>query len=297
MYKCNYCNYISDRKHNIKLHSDIKHKDMVIVKENSDIIIDNLNKCDKCDKCDKKFSTKQYLKKHQLNCKGFYNKLECQKCKKILSSSSNKLRHMKTCKVLIEVPKIEVQPISYITNNTTNNITNNTNNIVNNTYIFKSDPNIHPLAYQSYNMQQLSNNVIIPNRNNLQLMVENFGRLIYNDVQNKNIKKGSSKTKFCLVKNEKGEWVNKLDKDIIPKATKDIAYNFRIIIDDNEVELCNINKKNKSIIPKLTEFLSIIIDYNHELEILNNTDKEDNKLFNDMKARTICIIIDSSKFK
>ena len=35
------------------------------------------------------------------------------------------------------------------------------------------------------------------------------------------------------VKNEKGEWVNKLDKDIIPKATKDIAYNFRIIIDNN----------------------------------------------------------------
>jgi len=146
-------------------------------------------------------------------------------------------------------------------------------------------------------MKQLSNNVMIPNKNNLQLMVENFGRLIYNDVQNKNIKKTSYKDKFCLVKNENGEWCNKLDKDIIPKATKDIAYNFRIIIDDNEIELCNIDKKNKSVIPKLMDFLSIVIDYNHELDISNDIDKEDNKLFNEMKDRTICIIIDSSKCK
>jgi len=53
--------------------------------------------------------------------------------------------------------------------------------------------------------------------------------------------------------------------------------------------------KNRGIIPKLTEFLSIIIDYNHELEILNDIDMEDNKIFNDMKDRTICIIIDSSR--
>jgi hypothetical protein len=90
-------------------------------------------------------------------------------------------------------------------------------------------------------------------------------------------------------------YCNKLDKDIIPKATKDIAYNFRIIIDNNEVELCNLDRKNRNIIPKITEFLSIIIDYNNELEILNDTDRDDNRVFNDMKDRTICIIIDSSR--
>jgi hypothetical protein len=144
-------------------------------------------------------------------------------------------------------------------------------------------------------MEELSSNVIIPNRRNLPLMVEDFGRLIYNDERNKNIKKKSNKTKYCLVKKENGDWVNKLDKDIIPKVTKDIAYNFRIVIDDNEMELFNINRCLKSIVPELTEFLGILIDFNFDLEELNDTDREDSKKFNDMKSRTICIIVDSSK--
>jgi len=281
MYKCNYCDYTSSRKHYVNLHSDIKHSNSVLLT---------------CDKCNKTLSSNQYLQKHKIACKGIINPFECQKCYKVFSSVSSKCRHTKICKVILQ----DRNP-SIINNNTTNNnITNNdnsiTNNIINNTYIFQSNPNIHPLAHQNYTMLTLSNDIITPNKNNLPLMMEDFGRLIYNDFQNKNIKKRSSKTKFCLVKNEKGEWCNKLDKDIIPKATKDIAYNFRIIIDNNEIELCNIDKKNNTIIPKLTEFLSIIIDYNHHLDILNKIDKDDDTIFSDMKDRTICIIIDSSNY-
>jgi len=299
MYKCNYCDYISNKKNNVTLHSGIKHRNLIPdFNEVNDI--DNNKKCNnnKCKECNKKFSTKGNLKRHQETCKGNINPFQCQKCNKIFSTTSNKLRHSKICKEEIEdlSSVINNNIINNITNNTTNNITNNnTNNIINNTYIFQSDPNIHPLAYQNYTMHLLSKDVIIPNKDNLPLMVENFGRLIYKDDRNKNIKKGSSKTKFCLVKNEEGEWVNKLDKDIIPKATKDIAYNFRVIIDDNEIELLNSNKKLKSVVPKLTEFLGVLLDFNFDLEILNDVDKEDTKLFNDMKSRTICIILDSSK--
>jgi hypothetical protein len=249
-------------------------------------------------KCTKFFSSKSNLIKHSHLCKGIINKLECQKCNKIFSCSSNRLRHLKICK--IKEQDNNSSTINNITNNDnsitniTNN-TNNTNNIINNTYIFQSDPNVYPLAYQNYNMRLLSNDVILPNKNNFPLMVEDFGRLIYNDERNKNIIKNSNKTKYCLVKKKDGKWINKLDKDIIPKATKDIAYNFRIVIDDNETELFNINKKLKSIIPELTEFLGILVDCNIELEELNDTDKYDAKIFNDMKNRTICIILDSSK--
>jgi len=252
----------------------------------------------KCDKCDKTFSRKFNLQRHQSNCKGIVNPAQCQKCNKIFSTTSSKCRHYKTCKVEI---KKEPEGNPLIINNITNNdnsITNNTNitnNIINNTYIFQSDPNSHPLAYQNYTMRLLSNDIILPNKNNLPLMVEDFGRLIYNDDRNKNIKKNSNKTKYCLVKKKDGKWVNKLDKDIIPKATKDIAYNFRIVIDDNETELFNINRKLKSIIPELTEFLGILVDCNLELEELNDTDRDDAKIFNDMKSRTICIILDSTK--
>jgi len=279
MYKCNYCDYTSSRKHYVNLHSNIKHS-------NPNLFT--------CDKCNKSLSSNQYLQKHKITCKGFINPFECQKCNKLFSSTSSKCRHFKTCKAELKIHDTTPSVINNITNND-NSITNNITNI-NNTYIFQSNPNIHPLAYQNYNMQTLSNDVIIPNKNNLPLMIEDFGRLIYNDLQNKNIKKTSNKSKFCLVKNEKGDWCNKLDKDIIPKATKDIAFNFRIIIDDNEIELCNIDKKNKSILPKLSEFLNLIIDYNYDLDILNDTDKNDNNIFNDLKDRTICIIIDSSKY-
>jgi hypothetical protein len=293
MYKCNYCEYISNNLNNVKLHSGIKHDDMKIDED----IKDTLDNDNKCDKCDKVFSTKSNLTRHKIACKGIINPFECQKCYKVFSSVSSKCRHTKICKVILQDRNPSI--INNTTNN--NNITNNdnsiTNNIINNTYIFQSNPNIHPLAHQNYTMQTLSNDIITPNKNNLPLMMEDFGRLIYNDFQNKNIKKRSSKTKFCLVKNEKGEWCNKLDKDIIPKATKDIAYNFRIIIDNNEIELCNIDKKNNTIIPKLTEFLSIIIDYNHDLDILNEIDKDDDTIFSDMKDRTICIIIDSSNYE
>jgi hypothetical protein len=290
MYKCDYCNYISDRKYNVTLHSNIKHNNQAKL----------VNNCNECLKCTKIFSSKSNLIRHSHICNGYINPLQCQKCNKIFQCTSNKSRHTKTCKTELKKEK-DVNPliINNITNNDNcvtniNNITNN-NNIINNTYIFQTDPNIHPLAYQNYNMHFLSNDVILPNKNNFPLMIEDFGRLIYNDERNKNIKKSSNKTKYCLVKKEDGEWVNKLDKDIIPKATKDIAYNFRIIVDDNETELFNINKKLKSIIPELTDFLGILVDYNFELEELNDTDKDDAKLFNDMKNRTICIILDSSK--
>ena len=287
MYKCNYCNYTSNKKYNINLHSNIKHRNSDI----NDDIIQKENLSYICHKCNKKLTTKYNLQRHLTTCKGFINPLECQKCNKVFSSASSKCRHAKTCKAHIKHPDITPSIINNITNN--NSITNITN--INNTYIFQSNPDVHPLAYKNYSMIHLSNDVILPNKNNFPLMIEDFGRLIYNDERNKNIKKKSSKTKYCLVKKENGEWVNKLDKDIIPKVTKDIAYNFRIVIDDNETELVNINRRLKSIIPELTEFLGILIDFNFDLEELNDTDREDSKKFNDMKSRTICIIVDSSK--
>jgi hypothetical protein len=287
MYKCDHCEYTSNKINNVNLHSDIKHRGSKLK-----LKTESFN----CDKCLKVFSRKFNLQRHYENCKGIVNPCECQKCNKIFSCMSSRIRHSKTCKVKeTNITPSVINNITNITNNTTNNNTNITNNIINNTYIFQSDPNVHPLAYQNYSMIHLSNDVILPNKNNFPLMIEDFGRLIYNDERNKNIKKKGSKTKYCLVKKENGEWINKLDKDIIPKVTKDIAYNFRIVIDDNETELVNINRRLKSIIPELTEFLGILIDFNFDLEELNDTDREDSKKFKDMKNRTICIIVDSSK--
>lgn len=57
-----------------------------------------VNEDNKCEKCLKTLSSKQYLKKHLLVCKGMINPLECCYCHKILCDSSSKTKHLKICK-------------------------------------------------------------------------------------------------------------------------------------------------------------------------------------------------------
>jgi hypothetical protein len=65
----------------------------------NNIKINNENNDDKkCNKCNKILSSKYYLKKHLLKCKGVSNPLECHICHKILYDSSSKSNHLKICR-------------------------------------------------------------------------------------------------------------------------------------------------------------------------------------------------------
>jgi len=94
IYKCNYCEYTSNKMNNITLHTDIKHRDM------KNDVKEEENEYYKCDKCNKIFSTKSNLTRNQKKCKGIINPAQCQKCNKIFSNTSSKCRHTKTCKNL-----------------------------------------------------------------------------------------------------------------------------------------------------------------------------------------------------
>jgi hypothetical protein len=97
VYNCDYCDYTSNKKANVILHTDIKHRYM---KEDEDDIKKNEDDNDlyKCDKCDKAFSTKFNLTRHKTTCKGIVNPFQCQKCNKVFSTTSNKCRHARNCK-------------------------------------------------------------------------------------------------------------------------------------------------------------------------------------------------------
>ena len=76
------------RKYDLKRHQNALHN--LINKENKNcknLNLDdkNLNLDKKCNKCSKIFSSKSYLQKHLLICKGVSNPLECHLCHKLFS--------------------------------------------------------------------------------------------------------------------------------------------------------------------------------------------------------------------
>ena len=168
-YKCSVCEYESEKKYNINRHMMAKHNNEMInismsnnrnIHENNNVhennVHENNNAHDgnKCSKCNKILSSKQYLQKHLLICKGVSNPLECHLCHKIYASRTSKSNHLKICreKSLQLVPIAEepahqlipsqqtsqqLVPIPQTINNNTQIILNNNktyNNCNNKTY-------------------------------------------------------------------------------------------------------------------------------------------------------------------
>jgi len=175
-----------------------------MVNDNNNLVIDskkmvndsnNLVNDNKCSKCNKILSSKQYLKRHLLICKGVSNPLECHLCHKILSDYSSKWKHLKTCKnkdittsnELIETNNNKNEIITLnniITNNNSNNIINNNSNNTITNY------NIHLVSYNKedrtikFDISHLNKDLIYK----LRTMHENdaFDHFCYKLFQNKN---------------------------------------------------------------------------------------------------------------
>jgi len=179
IYKCNCCIYNSNRLYNFKRHMMTKHKecnDRIIinddrntvnddrnavndnknaVNDNKNAVNDNKNTVNgnECYKCNKKLSSKQYLNKHLLICKGVLNPLECYLCHKILSDSSSKSKHLKICKGIEK----ETNTITdLIENNNKNEIVEK--NINNNNLIINTYTNSNNVTNNTYNINLISYN-------------------------------------------------------------------------------------------------------------------------------------------
>jgi len=136
-YNCEYCDYNTMIKYCYKKHIETKkHKDNVIIHENS-IIEKNKNFI--CDKCNKQLSTKRRLNTHIIICRGVSSSLECSKCNKIFNNRTTRYIHEKKC--------TKAQKLIIFDDKNTK-ITNNTNNIT---------------------------NIGTQNNNNINIVVNNFG--------------------------------------------------------------------------------------------------------------------------
>lgn len=140
--RCQYCDYSSAIKCNVKRHENNKHKNMITYDNESskdDIINDEDNVVIHsfiCDKCNRIYKTMKHLIQHKEKCIGLDN-LTCPRCMKSFSNRSNKCHHIKRnkCKAR-SIIHARIPNVQNITNNNTfNNIQNIEKQYNNNIYI------------------------------------------------------------------------------------------------------------------------------------------------------------------
>ena len=294
IYNCSLCLYNTDIKFNFNRHMVLKHtnnkdknadingkKDNISdkkdnISEKNVIVPDKNDNIDsKCVKCNKILSSKKYLQKHLIICKGVSNALECHLCHKIFSFRNSKSRHLKTCKgktsseLLLTTNNINSNNVNNINNGTiatTNNINNgtinintNTTNITNIIVFDPSNTNGTTLKTDHIDLDFISSLLKKKENDALFLYIK---KLLDNPV-NRCIRKTNLRSIFSEIHVGNNKWDSCYDKDIYPKILSEFSNCFG--------DLLTTKVPNKKIINKLLEF----IDYIAEDGYCNNEEIKD----------------------
>ena len=279
MFKCSFCNYITDRKYNLTRHYHNKHHDNLhnldITTHEENVVINEENVVQNeenvvqneenvvlthlCEKCNRIYKTIKYLIRHREKCNGVDN-LTCPKCMKSFSNRSNKCNHIKrnSCKArsIVHARTPNVQ-------NITNNIQNIEKQYNNNIYInnFGSERIDHISKDEIFKILTCGINTIplyiekkhfdkkFPENNNITFTNENKCKVL-----------------------EDNKWK---EKDICILSSKLIHDNSEVLLlycEDNEIELSN-HIQNDEVFTHVNDKLIII--YN----------KSDSNKYNEVLAK------------
>ena len=224
-YKCNHCEYITNRTNNLKRHHNTVHKllnekilNEKMLNENEKMLNDNYI----CKKCNKSYKTKKSFINHDEKCNGL-SILTCPKCMITFSSRFCKSSHIKrnncTAKSIIHYNK----------ENNNNNIVIN-NNIVNNNIVINNIVN-NNIIINNYGSERIDYitfedimNILLKGGNNIVPRYIEFKHFNDNFPENKNIK--YEKNNRCLIR-ENGEWkytnIEHLSNKLINKNSYELS--------------------------------------------------------------------------
>ena len=215
-YKCNHCEYITNRTNNLKRHHNTVHK---LLNENEKMLNENekmLNDNYICKKCNKSYKTKKSFINHDKKCNGL-SILTCPKCMITFSSRFCKSSHMKrnncTAKSIIHYNKEN-------NNIVINNIVNNNNIVINNNIIINNygSERIDYITFEDIM------NILLKGGNNIVPRYIEFKHFNDNFPENKNIK--YEKNNRCLIR-ENGEWkytnIEQLSNKLINKNSYELS--------------------------------------------------------------------------
>ena len=226
-YKCNHCDYITNRTNNLKRHQNTVHKllnEKILNEKMLNETEKMLNETEKmlndnyiCKKCNKSYKTKKSFINHDEKCIGL-SILTCPKCMITFSSRFCKSSHMKrnNCKAksIIHYNKENNNNIVINNNIVNNNIVIINNNIINN---YGSERKDYITFEDIMNILLKGGNNIVPKYIELKHFNDNFP-------ENKNIK--YEKNNKCLIR-EKGEWkytnIEQLSNKLIKKNSYELS--------------------------------------------------------------------------
>lgn len=189
--------YIHNNNYN---NNDIEINKNVVI-DNKNVVIDN-----QCSKCLKILSSKQYLNKHLLTCKGISNPLECHLCHKILANRSSKSKHLKICK-LKENKEKELNNINLV--------------VINNINLVAFDKKEEKIDYDTSHLNEDFMYKIIT-RHPDDAFYYYYNRLFEN-YNNRMILKTSMENEFSNVYIGNNNWENFCDKYLYNKVINNIA--------------------------------------------------------------------------
>jgi hypothetical protein len=241
-------NNSTDRKNNSTdcKNNNIECKNNNIECKNNNIECKNNNTDNKCSKCSKILSSKYYLEKHLLICKGVSNILECHLCHKVFAFGSSKSKHLKTCK---EKSKEQTQLIQQTINNNNNNsiiLNDCNNNTINNNY------NLNLCSYNQeeskidFDIKHLENNNIVYKLYTIEAedAFRIFYRKLFENKNNQMIIKKNLRHSYSNVHTGSNVWQKLLDDYIYDVIMKFISETLLIYINDNTINKENNKYKN-----------------------------------------------------
>jgi len=303
-FKCTCCNYFSNKKYNLYRHMVAKHVNSnvgIIDNEfnnanidiinannqnkvannninyaNSEIDFANNNKYineNKCYKCSKILSSKHYLNKHLLICKGVLSALICPICNKIFAHRNSKLVHLKSCKekqlalvlhskeedkqnellainnndIVINENQLQLQP-QQVTNNIVSGdmINNNINNITYNINLVSYNKEDEKIEFDSSHLKlnELEHKIRTRDPDS---SFKLFCDKLFENKNNQMIIKSNLRNKYSNIHLGMNIWEKILDNYIYPIIMSHIAEQMIIFFNTN-------NKKSK----QLDDYLQIM---------------------------------------
>jgi len=277
-YKCNYCNYETNRINNLKRHHNALHKSIneneKMLNENKEMLNENiemlnenkemLNENEKmlnpniinrnmdneifiCKKCNKNYKTKRSYIIHEEKCNGL-NILTCPKCMLTFSSRFCKSAHLKrnNCKaksIIYYNKEDNNSNNSNIINNNSNNTYNINININNNSNnIINNIINNYGSERKDYITFEDIINILLKSGNNIVPKYIEFKHFNNKFPENKNIK--YEKNNRCLIR-ENGEWkytnIEELSNNLIRKNSNELTEYYRNKKDNIEERIKDID--------------------------------------------------------